>query len=104
MLFFFYLKRMLRALDPSRAVPQRVRAAYDTLTEGLLVVDRQGMIVLANKSTGLMLGVPESRLVGRSPSEFGWSRAGEGAMDMGRSARAATTTRLSMLAGLSPRT
>jgi len=79
-LFFFYLKRMLRALDPSRAVPQRVRAAYDTLTEGLLVVDRQGSIVLANKSTSLMLGVPETRLVGRSPSEFGWSRAGEGAL------------------------
>jgi PAS domain S-box-containing protein len=77
-LFFFYLKRMLRALDPSRAVPQRVRAAYDTLTEGLLVLDRQGVIVLANKSTGQMLGVPEARLVGRSPSEFGWSRAGDG--------------------------
>jgi len=79
-LFFFYLRRMLRELDPSRAVPQRVRAAYDTLTEGLVVVDRQGAIVLANKSTSLMLGVPEQRLIGRSPSEFGWSLADGGAV------------------------
>ena len=48
LLFLGYLKRMLRELDPSRSVPQRVRAAYDTLTEGLLVLDRNGAIVLAN--------------------------------------------------------
>ncbi len=74
-LFLGYLRRMLRELDPSRAVPQRVRAAYDTLTEGLVVVDGQGRIVLSNKSTSVMLGVDEQRLVGRSPSEFGWQRA-----------------------------
>lgn len=72
-LFYFYLRRMLRALDPSRAVPQRVRAAYDTLTEGLIVLDHQGSIVLANKSTSVMLGVPESKLVGGTPSRFSWS-------------------------------
>ncbi len=72
-LFYFYLRRMLRALDPSRAVPQRVRAAYDTLTEGLVVLDHQGNIVLSNKSTSLMLGVPEPKLVGTSPSGFAWS-------------------------------
>jgi len=74
-LFAIYLRRMLKELDPSRAVPARVRAAYDTLTEGLLVLDRQGAIVLANKSTALMLGVDETRLVGRSPSQFAWSDA-----------------------------
>ena len=79
-LFSLYLRRMLRELDPSRAVPQRVRAAYDTLTEGLLVLDRQGLIVLANKSTSLMLGVDEQRLIGRSPSEFSWSDAAGAAL------------------------
>ncbi len=72
LLFLGYLRRMLRELDPSRAVPQRVRAAYDTLTEGLVVVDATGAIVLANKSTSVMLGIDEQRLIGRSPSEFGW--------------------------------
>ena len=75
-MFSLYLRRMLRELDPSRAVPARVRTAYDTLTEGLVVIDREGAIVLANKSTSQMLGVAESALVGRSPSEFGWSAAG----------------------------
>lgn len=81
-LFYFYLKRMLHELDPSRAVPQRVRTAYDTLTEGLIVIDREGSIVLANKSTSLMLRVPEERLVGRSPSEFGWTRADKSPLDV----------------------
>ena len=79
LLFAGYLRRMLRELDPARAVPQRVRTAYDTLTEGLLVVDREGVIVLANRSTGAMLGVDELALVGRSPSEFAWERPGGGA-------------------------
>ncbi|CAN5214353.1 ATP-binding protein [soil metagenome] len=73
LLFWAYLSRMLRELDPSRAVPQRVRAAYDTLTEGLVVMDRAGAIVLANKSTSQMLGIDEALLIGRSPSEFAWS-------------------------------
>ena len=76
-LFTFYLKRMLRELDPSRAVPQRVRSAYDTLTEGLVVVDHKGTIVLANKSSCTMLGIDEQRLVGNSPSAFGWAGADE---------------------------
>ena len=75
LLFLLYLQRMLRELDPSRAVPQRVRAAYDTLTEGMVVVDGSGAIVLANKSTSVMLGVDEPRLIGRSASEFGWRRS-----------------------------
>ena len=73
LLFLAYLRRMLRELDPSRAVPQRVRAAYDTLTEGLVVLDQAGAIVLANKSTSLLLGVDEQGLVGHSPSEFPWT-------------------------------
>ncbi len=75
--FLFYLKRMLRELDPSRAVPQRVRAAYDTLTEGLVVIDAAGAIVLANKSTATMLGIDEQRLIGRSPSDFALAPRGQ---------------------------
>jgi PAS domain S-box-containing protein len=73
LLFYLYLGRMLRELDPTRAVPQRVRVAYDTLTEGLIVIDPQGAIVLANTSTATMLGVDASWLTARSPSEFSWT-------------------------------
>ncbi len=76
LLFYLYLGRMLRELDPTRAVPQRVRVAYDTLTEGLIVIDAQGSIVLANTSTAAMLGVDAPWLTARSPAEFDWTGAG----------------------------
>jgi PAS domain S-box-containing protein len=70
--FYFYLARMLRHLDPSQAVPGRVRAALDTLAEGLLVIDRKHTIVLANQAFATLMGVPPERLLGRQAGEFGW--------------------------------
>ena len=35
--FYFYLGKALRHLDPSKAIPGRVRSALDTMAEGLLV-------------------------------------------------------------------
>ena len=81
LMFLVYLRRMLRELDPSRAVPQRVRAAYDTLTEGLLVLDGTGVIVLANRSASMLLGVDEQGLVGHSPSEFPWTTSDDSPLE-----------------------
>ncbi len=50
LLFYYYLGKMLQHLDPSKSVPKRVRAALDSLAEGLLVVDRNYRIVLANQA------------------------------------------------------
>ena len=55
-LFYFYLRRMLRHLDPSKVIPGRVRAAYDTLAEGLVIVDPAGRIMLANRTFGEVVG------------------------------------------------
>ncbi|MBI3154433.1 MAG: response regulator [Burkholderiales bacterium] len=71
--FYFYLRRMLRHLDPSRAVPQRVRHALDALTEGLLVLDAQGRIVLANQSLAAVLGLQAGALLGRHASRLPWT-------------------------------
>ena len=54
--FYFYLGRVLRHLDPSQAVPGRVRAALDTLAEGLVVIDKKQSIVLANQAFASLLG------------------------------------------------
>jgi diguanylate cyclase (GGDEF)-like protein/PAS domain S-box-containing protein len=70
LLYFVYLKRVLKHLDPSEAVPERVRAAFNTLTEGLLVIDRRGYILLANDS--FMSMCPERRLVGHPIDDVGW--------------------------------
>jgi PAS domain S-box-containing protein len=71
--FLLYLRRMLSHLDPSRAVPQRVRHALDTLTEGLLVLDGKGRIVLANQSLAGVLGLAADALLGRAARDFHWT-------------------------------
>ena len=71
--FYFYLARMLRHLDPSQAVPARVRNALDTLAEGLLVIDNQGYIVLANQAFSEVTGVPADKLIGITTADLPWS-------------------------------
>ncbi len=72
-LFYIYLSRMLRHLDPSNAVPGRVRSALDTLTEGLLVIDHNEYIVLANQSFAATVGKAPEELVGSKVSDLDWS-------------------------------
>lgn len=73
--FYFYLGRVLSLLDPSKAVPGRVRAALDTMAEGLLVLDRKEQIVLANKAFAKMLGKKTEELVGFKASQLPWRNA-----------------------------
>jgi PAS domain-containing protein len=55
--FRAYLTRMLRHLDPSTTIPNRVRTAFDTLAEGLMVVDPGGRLVLANRALAEVTGL-----------------------------------------------
>ncbi|MCA9172909.1 MAG: diguanylate cyclase [Planctomycetales bacterium] len=71
-LFMLYLSRMLRHLDPTRAVPSRVRAALDSLSEGLLVLDIKRQIVLANKAFLAATGYRPAQIIGRRPEDFSW--------------------------------
>jgi PAS domain S-box-containing protein len=73
-LFYVYLQRTLRHLDPSRVIPGRVRTAFDTLAEGLLVLDPQGHIVLANRAFADVLGVEPDALIGREVGALGWTQ------------------------------
>ena len=70
--FYFYLAKVLRQLDPSQSVPGRVRAALDTLAEGLLIVDRRQNIVLANHTFAEFLGKKPEELVGQSAASLSW--------------------------------
>jgi diguanylate cyclase (GGDEF)-like protein len=72
--FQLYLRRAMRYLDPSAAVPERVRTAFETLTEAVLVLDTAGRVMLANQA---FLGLapetaPTGRLVGASVEELDW--------------------------------
>jgi len=70
--FYFYLGKVLRHLDPSQAIPGRVRAALDTLVEGLLVLDRKEQIVLANQSFAALLGKSPDDLLGYRTGDLPW--------------------------------
>ncbi|MBX3679602.1 MAG: response regulator [Rhodocyclaceae bacterium] len=71
--FYFYLRKVLRHLDPSGAVPSRVRNALDTLTEGLLVLDRRQTVVLANRAFAEFVGESSASLVGMRATALPWA-------------------------------
>ncbi len=73
--FYFYLGKMLKQLDPSQAVPERVRSALDTMAEGLLVLDNKEQIMLANRAFAALLGTTPEALLARRVEEFPWSDA-----------------------------
>jgi PAS domain S-box-containing protein len=80
--FYFYLGRVLSQLDPSQAIPGRVRAALDTLTEGLLVVDRKQNIVLANEAISRVVGETPEKLLGMGVSKLAWSATDGSVLDV----------------------
>lgn len=69
---YFYLGRMLKMLDPSQAIPDRVRSALDTMAEGLLVLDAKQNIVLANEAFSLIVDSKQQDLLGKNIDRFKW--------------------------------
>jgi signal transduction histidine kinase/CheY-like chemotaxis protein len=69
---YFYLGKVLRQLDPSQAIPGRVRSALDTMAEGLLILDRKEQIVLANEAFAAQLDKNVTTLLGFKASELPW--------------------------------
>jgi len=70
--FYFYLGKMLKELNPSSAVPGRVRSALDTIAEALIVVDRKGNIVLANAAFATLNGRDSDALMGVQADTLDW--------------------------------
>jgi PAS domain S-box-containing protein len=72
LVYYLYLGRVLRQLDPSQAIPGRVRSALDTMAEGLLILDRKEQIVLANQAFSDMIDKPADKLIGYRAGELPW--------------------------------
>ena len=70
--FSIYLRKVLRHLNPSQVIPPRVREALDSLAEGLMVMDTDCRIVLANSAFSHHLGRPVEELIGKNASEVGF--------------------------------
>ncbi|MFC1759208.1 diguanylate cyclase [Planctomycetota bacterium] len=48
--FMFITRRCFRDFDPSKVVPDRVRSAFDTMAEMVLVLDENNHVALTNRS------------------------------------------------------
>ena len=76
--YFIVLRRTLRALDPTAVIPERVSLAMDTLVEGVIIIDENEQVLLANRAFGGYLDVPVKQLVGKRASELNWRSAETG--------------------------
>lgn len=79
-LAWFSLSRILRHLDPSRVVPSRVKETLNNFAEGVLLLDADERIVLANHAFAENIGVPSESLTGRLARELGWQTDAEDAI------------------------
>ncbi len=80
-LFLWRALRNARKVDED-AVPKRVRAALNTLAEGVLILDRDQRIALSNEAFAQLVNKPVSELEGRKASELSWeANAAEPALD-----------------------
>ncbi len=68
----FFLRKTIRELNPSSVIPERVKAAFDVLAEGVLILDEKGLIVLANSAFASSIGTSPDALMGRQAAEMGW--------------------------------
>jgi diguanylate cyclase (GGDEF)-like protein len=75
--YWLYLRRALVHLDPSAVIPDRVRLAFDVMTEGVVVLDRSGRVLLANRSFRMLCARDDvGEIVGKRLSEIPWLAAG----------------------------
>ncbi|WP_164102327.1 GGDEF domain-containing protein [Candidatus Laterigemmans baculatus] len=70
--YTFLTARMMGLLNGTQVVPDRVRNALDTLSEGLLILDERNQIVLANQAFSETVGVDAQELSGRCISDLSW--------------------------------
>lgn len=72
-LYFMLIKKVLKHLDPNRVIPERVKKALNALTEGVVLIDAGGHIVLSNRSFEQRIARPSNKLLGSLLTELPWS-------------------------------
>ncbi len=70
--YLVFMLRLLQQLDPSAVIPERVNAAFDTMSEGVFIVDEDEHILLTNQALSNKIGISIESLVGKKASTLGW--------------------------------
>jgi diguanylate cyclase (GGDEF)-like protein/PAS domain S-box-containing protein len=81
--YAFYLNTFFRQVDvaSNQVIPKRVRTTLNTLAEGVLILDKEDRIVMANDVFAQLTGESSDTLQGRKVSELPWVQAQEQAAD-----------------------
>jgi diguanylate cyclase (GGDEF)-like protein/PAS domain S-box-containing protein len=70
--FLFFIKRTHIQIDTGKIVPSRVTNALNALAEGVLLLDSDGRIMLANTAFGEAMKLKPAKLLGKKASGLGW--------------------------------
>ncbi|MGD8802099.1 MAG: sensor domain-containing diguanylate cyclase, partial [Gammaproteobacteria bacterium] len=70
--YIFILRKALHVLDPKAVVPERVRSAFNTLAEGVLILDDKEQIMMANDAFAKHVDKDPDTLVGAKASTMKW--------------------------------
>ena len=76
LVYWQYIRRALVHLDPKAVIPERVTLAFDIMTEGVVVLDRRGRVLLANRAFRALPGDGPSDIVGKQLSHLPWLAPG----------------------------
>ncbi len=71
--YTIFMRRTLKHLDPGAVIPDRVKGALDVLTEGIVLIDDSGNIVLVNKAISKRIGISDDKLLGRKLTSLDWA-------------------------------
>ena len=71
-MYTVFVIHLMRSFEVTQVVPDRVRQALDTLSEGLLVMDERERIILANHSFSKTVGLSREALVGKRAGSLPW--------------------------------
>ncbi|MEM1317977.1 MAG: EAL domain-containing protein, partial [Pseudomonadota bacterium] len=67
-----FLRRTLDELDPGRVIPERVQKAFDTLSEGVIILDERERVLLVNSAFHTMYGDDKHPEVGSRINNLPW--------------------------------
>lgn len=70
--YTLFMLRVMGAFNSVQVVPDRVRQALDTLAEGLLVLDENENIILANRAFSKTVDIAPELLAGRAAGSLDW--------------------------------
>jgi PAS domain-containing protein len=66
------LHRALKLLNPQSVIPKHIQIMFDTMTEGVVILDKKEQILLANKAFADNIGCTSKELQGTRLSKLKW--------------------------------